>query len=140
MIRSYAKGFRQLENRLATSSLEPDCCAGICLFDLFLFWGAKLPAALKNYLFRPLLLVDLIGCLIAACQLIESVCKSHDCDRLTFSLVLCHGKGFLASMYGFVSSVLAFLLNLWIFFSLAFSSLGLYKLINGKDFLPEHQE
>ena len=144
VIRSYAKAFRDnWKIGLQLGSLEL-IVAGICLFDLFLFWGQTSLAfqALKTIcLGLSLSCVDIIGCLSDCGPLpigLERVfAKSHDCDRLAFSLVLCHGKCSLASMYGscklgFSFPIGAYDLFLVRLFKLSFCT----SWINGKDFCP----
>ncbi len=144
VIRSYAKAFRDnWKIGLQLGSLEL-IVAGICLFDLFLFWG-KLPSfpSFENHLFRPLSLscVDLIGCLSDCGPLpvgLERVfAKSHDCDRLTFSLVLRHGKCSLTSMYGSCKLGFSFPIGTYDLFLVRLFKLSFCtSWINGKDFRP----
>jgi uncharacterized membrane protein YesL len=138
VIRTYINAFHEnWKIGLQLGSLEL-LIAGICLFDLLLFWSQTvLPMqALKAVclgLFIFLVLVMLAAYPIAARYQLES----HDCDRAPFSLVLRHGGCPHTFMYGSCKFGLILPIGAYDLFLVRLFKLGFCtSWINGKDFCP----
>ena len=132
VIRSYAKAFRDnWKIGLQLGSLEL-LIAGICLFDLFLFWGQTSLAfqALKTIclgLFLFLVFILLAAYPIEARYQLdwkECLQKAMIVTGLHFPWFFVMGSALLLLCMALASSVLAFLLGLTIFFLFGFSSLA----------------
>ena len=138
VIRSYAKAFRDnWKIGLQLGSLEL-IVAGICLFDLFLFWGQTSLAfqALKTIclgLFLFLVLILLAAYPIAARYQL-------DWTGLHFPWFFVMGSALLLLCMALASSVLAFLLGLMIFFLFGFSSLAFAQVGLMEKIFAQYQE
>ena len=135
VIRSYAEAFRDnWKIGLQLGSLEL-IVAGICLFDLFLFWGQTSLAfqALKTIclgLFLFLVLILLAAYPIAARYQLDW----KECLQKAM------GSALLLLCMALASSVLAFLLGLMIFFLFGFSSLAFAQVGLMEKIFAQYQE
>ncbi len=148
VIRSYAKAFRDnWKIGLQLGSLEL-IVAGICLFDLFLFWGQTSLAfqALKTIclgLFLFLVLILLAAYPIAARYQLdwkECLQKAMIVTGLHFPWFFVMGSALLLLCMALASSVLAFLLGLMIFFLFGFSSLAFAQVGLMEKIFAQYQE
>ena len=141
VIRSYAKAFRDnWKIGLQLGSLEL-IVAGICLFDLFLFWGQTSLAfqALKTICLGLLLAAYPIA---ARYQLDWKEClqKAMIVTGLHFPWFFVMGSALLLLCMALASSVLAFLLGLMIFFLFGFSSLAFAQVGLMEKIFAQYQE
>lgn len=148
VIRTYINAFHEnWKIGLQLGSLEL-IVAGICLFDLFLFWGQTSLAfqALKTIclgLFLFLVLILLAAYPIAARYQLdwkECLQKAMIVTGLHFPWFFVMGSALLLLYMALASSVLAFLLGLMIFFLFGFSSLAFAQVGLMEKIFAQYQE